>query len=241
MAQIAIAKPCNEVWENMTSTTADARFCANCRKQVIDFSKMTDRQIKFLLENQPKERICGRLAASQLNRPLAVVNFEESSVPWWQRWLVAATALIGWKQMLAQEVPPPPPTIVVQDTDSTTRRVDAALIEFTGTVYDENYEPIIGAKVEIENTSARVLSDVDGKFVLKLDPLVAPEIVKVRVHYFDYMPVEKEVRLKLDGKFMPPEPMIIEMKEEELMIMGEVIYVSKKVRRREQRAQRKAH
>ena len=59
-----IQTPCSEKFENFQKTESGG-FCQSCQKEVIDFTKMTDREIFRFFENQ-KEKACGRLGQTQL-------------------------------------------------------------------------------------------------------------------------------------------------------------------------------
>jgi hypothetical protein len=65
---ISIANPCNEKWDEM-SETDKGKFCGNCRKEVIDFSDMTDVEI-FKTIKTDKIQVCGRFDETQLNREI---------------------------------------------------------------------------------------------------------------------------------------------------------------------------
>src|SRR6185312_17144105 len=70
--KIAIPKPCQENWENMTPNEK-GRHCANCNKTVIDFSLFTDKQlIEFF--NNAVGSVCGRFHSYQLNRELVYIE-----------------------------------------------------------------------------------------------------------------------------------------------------------------------
>ena len=53
---------------------------------------------------------------------------------------------------------------------------------FTGTVVDENGEPIIGASVKIEGTSTGTITDLDGKFSLAI-----PDGKRLEISYIGYI------------------------------------------------------
>lgn len=63
---IRVDNPCQEKWETMTSVT-DARFCAHCNKKVVDFSILSDDEVRKRLQDKI-ELPCGRFKNSQLNR-----------------------------------------------------------------------------------------------------------------------------------------------------------------------------
>jgi hypothetical protein len=61
---LSIPEPCTENWDNFT-TTSNGRHCGSCSKTVIDFTKMSDRQILEFLQSKPAHT-CGRFRADQL-------------------------------------------------------------------------------------------------------------------------------------------------------------------------------
>ena len=71
----------------------------------------------------------------------------------------------------------------------------------TGTVYDENGEPVIGATVMQRNTSNAVTTDIDGHFTIN----VGGSEPTIRVSYIGYTPSEvkaivgKPMKIKLEG------------------------------------------
>jgi len=66
--QLSIQDPCHQDWNGMQPDDR-GRFCASCRKTVIDFAGMTDRQVAEFFK-KPKDNICGRLHPDQMNRDI---------------------------------------------------------------------------------------------------------------------------------------------------------------------------
>lgn len=61
-----IAEPCSENWETM-KIGLHSRFCENCKKDVVDFTKKNRQQIlEYLLENHNRQ-VCGHIRPSQLD------------------------------------------------------------------------------------------------------------------------------------------------------------------------------
>lgn len=61
---LAIPTPCHENWNQFTPTQK-GRFCGSCQKEVIDFTKWNEEQIKEYFISKPKST-CGRFASHQL-------------------------------------------------------------------------------------------------------------------------------------------------------------------------------
>ena len=61
---IKIPNLCNEDWNNM-SPNDNGRFCDTCKLTVVDFTKMSDDQIKNYLLN--KGHVCGRFDCTQVD------------------------------------------------------------------------------------------------------------------------------------------------------------------------------
>lgn len=62
--KIRIPNLCNEDWNTMTPNDA-GRFCDTCKLTVVDFTKMSDNQIKNYLLN--KGHVCGRFDCTQVD------------------------------------------------------------------------------------------------------------------------------------------------------------------------------
>src|SRR5688572_26256281 len=57
---------CPEKWENMKIGVV-SRYCENCRKDVQDFTAMSRGEILYYLWTHRNEKVCGRIAKSQLD------------------------------------------------------------------------------------------------------------------------------------------------------------------------------
>lgn len=61
--RISIPDPCNQNWNQM-QPKEKGRYCDTCKLTVVDFTKMTDEEIKAYLLS--KSYVCGRFDCSQL-------------------------------------------------------------------------------------------------------------------------------------------------------------------------------
>lgn len=62
-----IISPCNQNFNKMKKQ-GDGRYCASCEKVVVDFTKMSNKQLTDYLESRKSENICGRLKNVQLGK-----------------------------------------------------------------------------------------------------------------------------------------------------------------------------
>jgi hypothetical protein len=90
--RITVPEPCRENWHNMTPKE-QGRFCGSCKKIVVDFSTMNDREILDYFAKAAGRPTCGRFAIDQLNRKIepATINRRLSPAYVWN--LLLATAL----------------------------------------------------------------------------------------------------------------------------------------------------
>ena len=87
-----IPKPCHENWHNMTPKE-QGRYCGSCEKIVIDFTKMSDKELLNYFTKAAGQPVCGHFANDQLNRKIgpATINNRFSPAYVWN--LLLATAL----------------------------------------------------------------------------------------------------------------------------------------------------
>ncbi|WP_417352644.1 carboxypeptidase-like regulatory domain-containing protein [Flavobacterium alkalisoli] len=159
--QITIPQPCHEKWDKMTPTDK-GRFCAACQKNVIDFTKASDREIANAIRNN--KSLCGRFSSSQLDRDL-VVPKEKSAV-----WTAVAAGVLsfvtlGSHKASAQE------TLKTEQTDSKTDSISQKTIPqkwiVTGNVSDE-LGPLPAAKIIIKGTTRGTQTDVQGNYTIEV-------------------------------------------------------------------------
>jgi hypothetical protein len=76
--QLQIPTPCHEDWDNM-SPVEKGRFCSSCQKQVVDFSRMSDREVAIFFKKPSTGSVCGRFMEDQLNRD---IDIPRKRIPW---------------------------------------------------------------------------------------------------------------------------------------------------------------
>lgn len=63
--RIHIPKPCPASWQEMTPN-ASGKHCASCDKTVVDFTCMSDEEIKSFFMSKKEEKVCGHFLTSQV-------------------------------------------------------------------------------------------------------------------------------------------------------------------------------
>ena len=73
--QINIPEPCHENWNKM-SRTSKGKFCASCKKEVIDFTRLSKPVIQQKLKDS--DNLCGRFTNNQLQVEYSEQNHSPS-------------------------------------------------------------------------------------------------------------------------------------------------------------------
>jgi len=96
MLKISIPTPCHEDWNKMTSNN-EGRHCNSCMKTVIDFTGMTDDEVRNFLINKKDEHLCGRFHNKQLQRIQLELpaNIYYMQMPLWKKFLVACLVVFS--------------------------------------------------------------------------------------------------------------------------------------------------
>ncbi|PAM95100.1 hypothetical protein B4N84_07375 [Flavobacterium sp. IR1] len=174
--KISIPEPCHENWQKMT-VTEKGRFCSNCKKNVTDFTKASDREI--LLAYNKDENLCGRFNVSQLNRKISVPKEKETL------WMIAAASVIaflglGNQTVKAQNNVNTEQIDISESNDLIVPKIPEP-INYSGTVIDQYGMPLPGASINIKGTKIGTQTDFDGNFSIK-----TREGIKIILSYIGY-------------------------------------------------------
>jgi hypothetical protein len=61
------------------SPVEKGRFCSSCQKQVVDFSRMSDREVAMFFKKPSTGSVCGKFMGDQLNRE---IDIPTKRIPW---------------------------------------------------------------------------------------------------------------------------------------------------------------
>jgi carboxypeptidase-like protein/type IX secretion system substrate protein len=184
--QVQVPRPCHESWNQMTETDK-GRFCMSCRKEVIDFSIMTDQQVLSHMANAAGG-VCGRFKNEQLNRD--ITERKEKELAWYKYFIhVMIPALLMTNKSSAQERITGDTIVCTRPKDSTSlltgkvdirqeiRKHEAITIE--GKITDEKLQPISGATIIIKGTRNGVASDMNGEFTILINKDIYKPILAI--------------------------------------------------------------
>jgi hypothetical protein len=95
---ITIPKPCDQQWEQMT-TTDNGRHCEQCCKTVTDFTMMTNHEIITYLGS--KTNVCGRFHDGRMAQLNSSLNLPKPLNKWWKLMGIAATVALLFSSVKA--------------------------------------------------------------------------------------------------------------------------------------------
>lgn len=174
--KLQIPEPCHENWNNM-SATEQGRFCMACKKEVIDFSTMSDKEILQHIATATSS-VCGRASNAQLNRPLNTAPEPRKTA--WRYWMgIAASLVMMVSRTNAQkgEIKIRPivtvPKLPGKNFQSIVMGKMMAPVRnemiVRGRITDGNGIGIAYASVEVKSMGLGIATDSTGNFVLHLN------------------------------------------------------------------------
>jgi hypothetical protein len=225
--QLTITNPCQQNWEDMKKQP-DGNFCMNCSKSVIDFTAMSDNEIRKYMENN-QGKVCGRLLSSQVNRFLEYKEPSKrscfypllSGLLFIQSNDILAAHLSGKNEFTTITTPQKNIPKNKEEKEHTIDNQPKNIIK--GQITDEKFFPMPGAIIFLKGSNTRTTADKDGKFSLSIPDTHLPETKVLEVTYLNF---EKQ-QIVLTKKDYNNE-IKIKMKKVEscIEILGEIIMIT---------------
>jgi len=190
---LSIPKPCTQNWEDM-GVAAQGRFCQHCQKTVVDFTRLSDKEILERLYSA--SNICGNFDNQQLaflNTTLTATT--HSSKISWKRLSVAAAAFIGFLSITKVEAKAKVPVEHLQISFKEPAKVIIDTVKefkvITGCVTDANDKlPLPGVTVRVKDIQIGATTDEGGFFKLRVP---VSNTTKCIVSYIGYEYQEFEI------------------------------------------------
>lgn len=180
---IQIAEPCNENWEEMTTTERGA-FCNSCERDLFDFTKMTDIElVHFFTKNT--DNVCGRYKENQLNRNITLdTSFNFSR---FYKYFLSMFLVFGGfnkaKATVENEVH------FIENLNSDNDRISDSTL-YKGNVKDIDGNDLSFIKIVVYNTNGDILkstaTDKNGNYELYFTKDEISTITFVKISRFRY-------------------------------------------------------
>ncbi len=217
-----IQDPCNEKWNTMQPHDR-GKFCLQCSKEVIDFTKLDNTEIIQIIE-QSKSRICGRMSVSQLDRLIEIPSKKNRSK---LRKVLTAIFLIGSTgSIFASPLVSKANSLNVSKNESNYKRIDikkhirtdSLKNTLKGQVLTESEEPIPGADIFIKELNVEIETDLEGNFSINLPENFTNDSITIVIKYPGFHDLETRIyksQLSFEQKFY--------LKEEEAVVLTGIV------------------
>ncbi|ALI98853.1 hypothetical protein DC20_07525 [Rufibacter tibetensis] len=205
------------------------RFCQNCSKTVVDFTRMSGAEVVDWLTKQ-KAGTCGRFSQKQLGREFVSVSASKSR--WtWKAAIFGLAVLLSPKNadgrykvdsLVEQQVKPWGEELSIYGFDLTSLKDSTLTI--TGKVLDGNTKaPVSGAAVVLKGTTLGAPVDAKGTFSLQIPSSISLERATVVFSYIGY--VAQEIQL---NHFLNSPNATVLLPIDNTPLMGEVHIIKSK-------------
>lgn len=160
-----IPEPCHEDWNQMTPKQK-GRHCAVCEKVVVDFSNKSDAFIaKYIRKN---DNVCGRLKASQLNRPIDLSLGKRALLPPLAASFIFPLAMLTATSAYGQgEV-----KSFNSNTDYQSLNIGNKQLGkqrgIKGVIKDASGTPLAGVRIRVVETNDQIQTDNKGTYRLRV-------------------------------------------------------------------------
>jgi len=166
--QIVIKNSCHESWNKMTAVF-DGKYCESCKKNVIDFTGMTNCEIVNYLNTN--KNVCGRFIDNQFDNLNQNLIVSQKRVSFFKNYKFAAL-FAGILTLTKAEAKPKEPAKYIQLQSIIKDNVNAndslQFIKVHGIVKDENGKRISGVTITVPGTKLITTTNSNGYFKLMI-------------------------------------------------------------------------
>lgn len=217
---VSIPKPCNEDFKGF-QPTKNGGFCAQCQKEVVDFTNKSDAEIKAYFKENGNS--CGLFRKKQLDRNMAPSARGEKSLR-----SLLAIGMLSLVPYSAQAENAPPTKILqglyaTQASRHTVKQQSPSDSTYTiyGTVVDNiDREPLPGVNISVKDTSIEIVSDIDGAFSFNIPAKPNHSPIVLIFSYVGFKDEQVEVRVANSDTQSLNITMVLDTQ-----VLGEVDYI----------------
>ncbi len=226
---LKIDNPCPEDWAAM-SPTDSGRYCANCAKNVIDFTGLSDDQVLAVIKKSSGS-LCGRLEEGQMNRYL-MRKAEPSNKAWFFR-LMAGIFLLSASESKAQEIIVREPMAMVKPPTQQEKfeKMSKASPDYKLKIWvkgqvvsAETKHPVSEAIVSMGRLGRGAMTDGDGYFKYLLPDSLADKPTSLRIVH----PQAGHISLTITASEFPEVIELVPFDPAKAMVGGRLTVVERK-------------
>lgn len=215
---IDIPNPCSEKWSHMTPTK-DGRYCNVCKKEIYDFTKLTNRQLVDKLSKD--ENICARYRKDQLK--IDLYSNENKGFKKFH-FLISLTSIFSLSEPVFSQEPFENTNIYqkhINDFSDNQKKQDIVRDSIIKGIVKDKIGPLPGVNVMVKGEKYETETNFDGEFSIEV-----PEKIENIILVFSYVGMEtQEVSIKNNGR---NKILNVEMEEDpDQLLMGEVVVTKK--------------
>ena len=164
---ISIPTPCSEKWENFTPTDKGG-FCSSCQKDVIDFTNLSDDQIKLFFTDY-STNVCGRFSSGQLTSYRKESRNKTTLFKYIPASLLSLTLLLPPNESHAQAP--------LEKTEAATRTLGMVVTNTTdvqlptqisGIAWLDSYQRAKNSVVQLKGAPIQTMTDSLGRFAIEI-------------------------------------------------------------------------
>lgn len=224
---IKIDEPCSQNWNEMTAE-GNGRFCSHCTRVVVDFTLMSENQIKDFFKNYNGE-VCGRIQDHRLELKY---TYNTHKTPWYaNRFLQYALSgfltlkVIDINAAQSQNVPSEVVRMMEKENqgDSKFSTSPEARVKkmIEGKVVGHNGQTGLGnTTVRIEETGQSTTTDSNGKFNIELQDDYKGEQITITFSHINYESVSRTIEVSE----IPVKKLTVRMFSDNHIKMGKIMY-----------------
>jgi len=223
--KITIENPCGEDVSQMEPTQR-GRFCGSCERDLVDFTKLNDREIQKVI-HQTNGDVCGWFRPDQLDRQM--VELPVASSPAFFKYAASVLLTMAIGNTTAQNDQAP---ISLEKTEQTIEKEaqEPKPYFISGKIRDENTgETLPFVAIQIQETELGTHSDLEGNFSLEVPEKYRSQELILKLSYAGYQ--QTEMKLDPDSLQFGYQEMVFQTQSNfldavEICVLDEVVVVA---------------
>lgn len=194
--KLTVPEPCSEDYFKMSSTER-GKFCSSCKKEVIDFTLLSEYQILEVFRNN-NSKLCGRFNPDQLEKDCKPVASGGKKSTWIAA--VFSTLMVlsssTSKGAITNHALPK-----IQLDHSAERVIDGrtpaqmdSVKLVKGRIVDNKGEGLPGASIQLKGTSIKAVAATDGGFEINIPVNTRLSEAELQVNFIGFITLFKNLK-----------------------------------------------